>query len=79
MSVTGRLVRVDCMGGGKARFAIRDEKGKMLLYDVENPSKLVLSGAGAETFSFACGVQKQPRKVKAGAREKRLLTMELLP
>ena len=78
-NVSGRLVRVDCMGGGRARFAIRDEGGKVLLYDVANPSKLVLSGAGAETFSFSCGVQKQPRKVKAGSKEKRLLTMELLP
>ena len=78
-SLVGVLARVDCMGGGKARFAIRDSAGKLVLYDVENPSKLVLSGAGAETFSFSCGVQKQPRKVKAGFKEKKLLAMELLP
>ncbi len=78
-SAVGVLARVDCMGGGKARFAIRDAAGKVVLYDVENPSKLVLSGAGAETFSFSCGVQKQPRKVKAGFKEKKLLAMELLP
>ncbi len=78
-AVTGVLARVECLGRGKARFAIRDGAGKVLLYDVENPSKLVLSGAGAETFNFACGVQKQPRKVKASIKEKKLLAMELLP
>jgi len=78
-NLVGALIRVDCMGGGKARFAVRDGGGKIVLYDVDNPSKLVLSGAGAETFSFACGVQKPLRRVKAGYKDKRLLTMELLP
>lgn len=78
-TISGTLARVDCMGGGKARFALRDGAGKLTLYAVENPAKLVLSGAGAETFSFGCGVQKKPRKVKAGIKDKRLLTMELLP
>lgn len=78
-SVTGVLARVDCMGGGKARFAVRDGAGKLTLYDVQDPSKLVLSGAGAETFSFSCGVQKAPKRVKAGIKDKRILTMELLP
>ncbi len=77
--VTGTLGRVDCMGGGKARFAITTEPGKSTLYNVDNPSKLVLSGAGAETFSFGCGVQKQPRRIKAGIKDNRVLTMELLP
>lgn len=77
-TVAGVLVRVDCMGGGKARFALRDDAGKLTLYDVENPAKLVLSGAGAETYNFSCGVQKSPRNVKAGIKEKRILTMELL-
>lgn len=78
-TLAGVLARVDCMGGGKARFAVRDAAGKLTLFDVENPAKLVLSGAGAETFGFSCGVQKQPRKVKAGFKDKRMLTMELLP
>ena len=78
-SVTGTMVRVDCLGGGKARIAIKENGGKVLLYDVEDPSKLVVSGAGAATFNFSCGVQKQARKVKAGTKEKRLLTMEFLP
>jgi hypothetical protein len=76
---SGLLTRVDCIGGGRARFAIQPAEGKLMIYDVENPSKLILTGAGAETFQFSCGVQKQPRRVKVGAKNKRMLSMELLP
>ncbi len=77
-TVSGDLVRVDCLGGGKARFALRDAAGKVAVYSVENPSKLVLSGAGAENYTMGCGVQKPVRPVKLGIKEKRVLTMELL-
>lgn len=76
--VSGKLSRVDCLGGGKARFQITPDQGKPVLFNVDNPSKLVLSGAGAETFNFACGVQRQPRRVKAGTKDSRIITMELL-
>lgn len=76
--VTGELVRVDCLGGGKARLAVKGEDGKLSLYSVENPAKLVLSGAGAETFVMSCGAQKSARQVKLGLKEKRVLSMELL-
>jgi hypothetical protein len=75
---TGLLARVDCLGGGKAKFAIRESMGALSVYDVDNPSKLVLSGTGAATFQFSCGVQKQPRKVKVGIKDKRILTMEFV-
>lgn len=77
--VAGELVRVDCLGGGKARFALREDTAKLALYDVIDPTKLVVSGAGAENFVFSCGVQKSPRKVKLGIKDKRVLTMELMP
>lgn len=78
-SIAGVLARVDCMGGAKARFVIRDSTGKLTLFEVADPSKLILSGAGAETFGFPCGVQKQPRKLRASFKDKRLLALELLP
>ncbi len=78
-AIAGLLARVDCMGGGKARMAIRDAVGKLTVFDVADPSKLILSGAGAETFNFSCGVQKNQRKVKAAFKDNRLLSMELLP
>lgn len=76
--VTGELVRVDCLSGGRARFAVRGEAGALSLYEVEDPGKLIESGADAGNFTFSCGAQKPPRKVKLGVQDKRVLTLELL-
>lgn len=73
------LVRVECLGGGKARLGLAAENGKITSYNLDDPSKLILSGAGADTFTFSCGAQKPARKVKAGIKDQRLLSLELLP
>jgi len=77
-TLTATLVRVECLSAGKARFGLATENGKITTFDVDNPSKLILSGAGAETFSFSCGTQKPARRVKAGIKDQRILSLELL-
>lgn len=61
----GTLTRIECLGQGKARFAVQGESETML-FDVPDPSKIVVSGAGAETLQFSCGQQKSPRRLRAG-------------
>lgn len=61
-TVSGSLFRVDCVGGGKARFAVRDETKKVWLLDVPEPHKIILSGG---PLDFSCGLQKKPRNVSA--------------
>ena len=79
------MFRVDCLGGGKARFAVRDVAKKVWLLDVPEPSKIVLSGG---PLDFTCGLQKKPRSVNAGyfpsktpksAVQGKLVSMDFLP
>jgi hypothetical protein len=62
---TGTLVRIECLGRGKARFQITSE-AETLLFDVDDPGKIVVMGAGAEQMQFKCGPQAAPKKVRAG-------------
>ncbi|WP_155121556.1 hypothetical protein [Bryobacter aggregatus] len=78
-TLSGSLTRVDCLSGGKARFVVRDANGRLSFFEVDDPAKLILSGAGAKTFHFSCGIQRPARKIKAGHKDKKLITMELLP
>jgi hypothetical protein len=76
--VTGELVRVDCLDGAKARFALREGPGPLVIYEVEDPSKLTVTATGAGNFVFVCGLQKPLKKVKLGIKDKRVLALELL-
>lgn len=84
--VSGLLTRVECLGGGKARFEIKEEGGKATMLSSDKPGQIVVSGSGANEFTFICGVQKAARKVKAGYQKSKgpgaagvLLSLELLP
>ena len=59
--VTGKLERVDCLNG-PARLVIRDAKGRLSQFKVNDPSKVAITGAGELTLS--CGPQKPARTVK---------------
>ncbi len=61
----GTLTRIECLGRGKARFTLVGET-ETRLFDVDDPGKIVVMGAGAEELSFRCGVQPSPKKVRAG-------------
>ncbi|MGH9675127.1 MAG: tetratricopeptide repeat protein, partial [Bryobacteraceae bacterium] len=58
--VEGTLEHVDCLGRA-ARLRVRSGPRTFVLA-VEQPDKVVLSGAGAGSFEFACGPQN-PRPV----------------
>ena len=58
----GALERVDCLAGGRARLAIRVAGAKTpTLLLVQDPTKIVLSGAGE--MALGCGPQKPARSV----------------
>jgi hypothetical protein len=59
--VTGKLERVDCLNG-PARLVIRDTKGRLSQYKVNDPSKVAITGAGELTLS--CGPQKPARALR---------------
>lgn len=60
--ITGTLERVDCGTRGQMTLAVRDELKKLWLIALPaDPAKLRLQGAAEATF--ACGVQRPPRKV----------------
>jgi hypothetical protein len=61
----GTLTRIECLGRGKARFTLVGEN-ETRQFDVDDPAKIVVMGAGAEELQFRCGVQGAPRKVRAG-------------
>lgn len=61
----GTLTRIECLGSGKARFTLVGES-ETKLFDVDDPGKIVVMGAGAEELQFRCGAQASPRKVRAG-------------
>ncbi len=58
--VEGTLERVDCLGAS-ARLQVRSG-GRLYSLRVADPRKVVMRGAGAVEFQFACGPQK-PRPV----------------
>jgi hypothetical protein len=62
-SFVGRLVNIECLGGGQARFTLAAETDS-LVFDVEDPAKLVVMGTGAEGLEFRCGAQGAPVRVK---------------
>jgi hypothetical protein len=59
--VTGKLERVDCLNG-PARLVVRDSKGRLTQYKVNDPTKVAITGAGQLTLS--CGPQRPPRGVR---------------
>jgi hypothetical protein len=59
--VAGKLERVDCLNG-PARLVVRDAKGRLTQYKVNDPTKVAISGAGQLTLS--CGPQRPARAVK---------------
>ena len=61
VSVIGKLERVDCLKG-PARLLVRDSKGRLSQYKVNDPAKVAITGAGQLTL--ACGPQQPPRAVK---------------
>ncbi len=61
VSVIGKLERVDCIKG-PARLLVRDSKGRLSQYKVNDPAKVAITGAGQLTL--ACGPQQPPRAVK---------------
>jgi hypothetical protein len=70
---TGRLTRVECLGKGEARFTIEAESGpaanRIKIFDVPDPSKLVLIGKKNQTLNFRCGNQTPAPLVKAGFQQ----------
>lgn len=61
----GTLSRIECLGRGKARLTLVGDS-ETRLFDVDDPGKIVVMGAGAEELSFRCGVQSAAKKVRAG-------------
>ncbi len=61
----GTLTRIECLGRGKARFTLAGES-ETRQFDVDDPAKIVVMGAGGEELQFRCGLQAAPRKVRAG-------------
>jgi hypothetical protein len=58
-TVTGTLVKVDCVGK-TARLSVKDEQGNTQIFQVKDPTQLLMQGGDA---TLSCGVQK-PRKVR---------------
>lgn len=60
-NVQGKLLRVDCLAGGKLRLVVGADLKTATLLNVADPGKIVVTGNG--TVDLGCGVQKTPRVV----------------
>ena len=58
-TVTGTLLKVDCVGK-TARLSVKDEQGNTQIFQVKDPTQLLMQGGDA---TLNCGVQK-PRKIR---------------
>jgi hypothetical protein len=59
--IAGKLQRVDCLAGGRARVVIQTGAKAPLQLLIRDPQKIVLSGAGE--LSLGCGPQRPAREV----------------
>jgi hypothetical protein len=59
--VAGKLQRVDCLAGGRARIVVQTGAKAPLQLLIRDPQKIVLSGSGE--LSLGCGPQKPVREV----------------
>lgn len=57
----GKLQRVDCLAGGRARITIETAPKKTLVLLIRDPGQIALTGAGE--LSLGCGVQRPARSV----------------
>jgi hypothetical protein len=60
-NLQGKLLRVDCLAGGKLRLAVGADLKTATLLNVADPGKIVVTGNG--TVDLGCGLQKTPRVV----------------
>lgn len=57
----GKLLRVDCLAGGKLRLAVGADLKSATMLNVADPGKIVVTGNG--TVDLGCGPQRTPRVV----------------
>ena len=60
-TISGKLLRVDCLPGNKLRLAIGADLKTAKLLKVQDAGKIVITGNG--TVDLGCGLQKMPRSV----------------
>ncbi|MCW5983295.1 MAG: hypothetical protein KIT09_34710 [Bryobacteraceae bacterium] len=54
----GALAALQCSGGGATVLIVREAGGSYLRLVVDDPKKVLLEGAGTDSFVFTCGAQK---------------------